>query len=57
MIVVYLLEIVVILVMRFVLAAENKRRDRVQGFDERDLDATALEDLTDKENMNFRYVY
>lgn len=41
---------------------ENKRRDRVQslqegGLEGRNLDATAFGDLTDRENLNFRYIY
>ncbi|EFW99123.1 major facilitator superfamily transporter allantoate [Grosmannia clavigera kw1407] len=57
MVAVLLLETVMILILRFALAAENRRRDRLQGPERRNLDATAFEDLTDKENMNFRYVY
>jgi hypothetical protein len=36
---------------------ENARRDKLQGHGARDLDATAFGDLTDRENMNFRYIY
>ena len=68
MIVSHLMEICVILLLRFLLQRENARRDRVQGvgkwaqgedtaLTERDLDATAFGDLTDKENLNFRYIY
>ena len=68
MIVSHLLEICVILVLRFLLQRENARRDKVQGVGkwatgeddsaaERDLNATAFGDLTDKENLNFRYIY
>lgn len=69
MIVCHLLEVVLILVLRFLLSRENKRRDRIQGVDSsgvvmvddfearRDLDATAFGDLTDRENLNFRYIY
>lgn len=63
MIVVLILEIGVVIALRFLLSTENKRRDRLQGIDEthhqerRDLDATAFEDMTDKENINFRYIY
>jgi hypothetical protein len=62
MIVSHLIEAVLILTLRFILARENKRRDRIQsamegGLEGRDLDATAFGDLTDKENMNFRYIY
>ncbi|GAB7364160.1 hypothetical protein MBLNU230_g4711t1 [Neophaeotheca triangularis] len=62
MIVSHLIEVVVILILRFHLARENKRRDRVQsmqegGLEGRDLDATAFSDMTDRENLNFRYIY
>lgn len=63
MIVVLILEIGIAVVLRFLLSAENKRRDRLQGIDQthhherRDLDATAFEDMTDRENLNFRYIY
>lgn len=41
---------------------ENARRDKIQseqegGLEGRDLDATAFVDLTDRENLNFRYIY
>jgi len=62
MIVSHLIEAVLILTLRFILARENKRRDKIQsamegGLEGRDLDATAFGDLTDKENLNFRYIY
>ena len=68
MIVSHLLEICVILLLRFLLQRENARRDKIQGVGKwatreddsvalRDLDATAFGDLTDKENLNFRYIY
>ncbi|KAI9035728.1 MFS general substrate transporter [Aspergillus affinis] len=67
MIVSHLLEIVVVFVLRFLLARENKERDKLQGIDgvnvlerelhEQDVDASAFGDLTDKENLNFRYIY
>ncbi|KAF2719980.1 MFS general substrate transporter [Polychaeton citri CBS 116435] len=62
MIVSHLIEVCVILVLRFILAAENKRRDRIQsqmegGLGGRDLEATAFSDMTDRENLNFRYIY
>jgi len=61
----HLLEVVVILSLRFLLARENKRRDKVQGVSaaethemkaerERERDATAFSDMTDRENLNFR---
>lgn len=68
MIVSHLIEICIVLTLRFLLKHENARRDRLQGVGkwaraeadgaaERDLDATAFGDLTDKENLNFRYIY
>jgi len=68
MIVSHLLEVVVILTLRFLLARENKRRDVVQGVSEgetevlkmereRERDLTAFSDMTDRENLNFRYIY
>ncbi|CAO1599916.1 hypothetical protein XANCAGTX0491_003623 [Xanthoria calcicola] len=61
MIVSHLMEVVVILTLWVLLARENKRRDRVQGekdggLEGRDLDATAFSDMTDRENLNFRYI-
>ncbi|KAI4165222.1 MAG: hypothetical protein LQ342_001090 [Letrouitia transgressa] len=58
----HLAEVVLILTFWFLLSKENKRRDRVQsemegGLAGRDLDATAFSDLTDRENLNFRYIY
>ncbi|KAK1055562.1 hypothetical protein LTR74_015586 [Friedmanniomyces endolithicus] len=62
MIVSHLTEVVIILILRFHLSRENKRRDRIQsqmegGLEGRDLDATAFSDMTDRENLNFRYLY
>jgi hypothetical protein len=62
MIVSHLIEAALILTLRFILSRENKRRDALQGAMEgglegRDLDATAFGDLTDGENLNFRYIY
>ncbi|KAJ3957521.1 hypothetical protein N0V92_005917 [Colletotrichum tropicale] len=58
MIVAHLLEVVIVIALRFLLKWENERRDRSQGeVAEVDLDATAFGDLTDQENMNFRYIY
>ncbi|CAJ2513865.1 Uu.00g019840.m01.CDS01 [Anthostomella pinea] len=62
MIVSHLIEVCVILLLRFILARENRRRDRIQsqmegGLEGRDLDATAFSDMTDRENLNFRYIY
>lgn len=62
MIVSHLIEVVVIIALRVLLSRENKRRDRIQsqlpgGLEGRDLDATAFSDMTDMENLNFRYIY
>ncbi|KAI8262645.1 putative transporter [Colletotrichum sp. SAR11_239] len=58
MIVAHLLEAVIVIALRLLLKWENERRDRAQGeVAEVDLDATAFGDLTDQENMNFRYIY
>lgn len=63
MIVSHLIEFCLILLLRFLLAWENRRRDRIVeqmegGLEGRDLDATAFSDMTDRENeINFRYIY
>jgi MFS family permease len=84
MIVSHLLEICVVLVLRFLLKRENERRDRLQKVGKwvevsadgdgvvhpdneeatseqvernRKLNLTAFGDLTDRENLNFRYIY
>lgn len=62
MIVSHLLEVVIIGTLWFLLRRENHRRDEVQaamegGLEGRDLDSTAFADLTDRENLNFRYIY
>lgn len=62
MIVCHFLEIASALLFWVVMAAENRRRDKLQaqqegGLDARNLDATAFGDLTDRENLNFRYIY
>lgn len=61
MIVVLLIEVASVILMRFLLMWENKRRDELQATGpsrtQRDLDATAFEDMTDRENLNFRYIY
>lgn len=54
----HLMKIVVILTLWFLLARENKRRDRIQGekdrgLEGRDLDATAFSDMTDQENLKY----
>jgi len=68
MIVSHLLEVAVILLLRLLLSKENKRRDCMQGVNdgesvearinrEREADRTAFSDMTDRENLNFRYIY
>ncbi|KAE8374237.1 heterokaryon incompatibility protein-domain-containing protein [Aspergillus bertholletiae] len=62
MIVSHLLEAVLISILGLLLRWENKKRDKMQsrmegGLEGRDLDATAFLDLTDRENLNFRYIY
>ncbi|KAK4498815.1 hypothetical protein PRZ48_009325 [Zasmidium cellare] len=62
MIVSHLIEFVLILILRVLLKWENDKRDRIQsrqegGLEGRDLDGTAFGDLTDRENLNFRYIY
>jgi len=57
----HMVEIAAVLLMRFVLQWENRRRDRLYGpvtlVDEGDASTTAFGDLTDMENKNFRYMY
>lgn len=58
MIVSHLIEVVLIVALGFLLRWENQRRDRIQsqmegGLEERDLDATAFLDLTDRENLKY----
>ena len=69
MIVSHLCEAVIICVLWWLLRRENKRRDRIQGHEgltadqllekrkAEGYDQTAFEDLTDRENLNFRYIY
>lgn len=62
MIVSHLIEVCVIIALRVLLSRENKKRDRIQsempgGLEGRDLDATAFSDMTDGENLNFRFIY
>ncbi|KEF59415.1 uncharacterized protein A1O9_04259 [Exophiala aquamarina CBS 119918] len=62
MIVSHLIEVCIIVTFWVLMKAENHRRDKVQaqeagGLEGRDLDATAFGDLTDRENLNFRYIY
>ncbi|OGM50377.1 MFS allantoate transporter [Aspergillus bombycis] len=66
MIVSHFVEIVLVVLLRAALAWENRRRDRLQGIGpggegeearQWEMDRTAFSDLTDKENLNFRYVY
>ncbi|PMD62332.1 putative MFS allantoate transporter [Hyaloscypha bicolor E] len=69
MIFAHLLEVAIVFVLRFLLKRNNGKRDAMQGIDrsqtdreileeyERDLDSSAFGDLTDRENLNFRYIY
>ncbi|KAL1974725.1 hypothetical protein VTN31DRAFT_4929 [Thermomyces dupontii] len=62
MIVSHLIEAFLITTLGLLLRWENKKRDKIQsqmegGLEGRDLDATAFLDLTDRENLNFRYIY
>lgn len=62
MIVSHLVEACIVIALRLMLSMENKRRDRIQsqqegGLEGRDLDSTAFSDMTDRENLNFRYIY
>lgn len=69
MIFAHLLEVVIVFALRFLLKRDNGKRDVMQGIDrshadreileeyERDLDSSAFGDLTDRENLNFRYIY
>lgn len=62
MIVSHLIEVFLIITFWFILRRENRRRDKLQsamegGLEGRDLDITAFADMTDKENLNFRYIY
>lgn len=52
----YCLVIVLAITLMFILRGENMRRERLQ-LDEKEAEKTAFEDLTDKENPHFRYVY
>lgn len=52
----YCLVIVLAITLIFILRGENRRRERLE-LDEREAERTAFEDLTDKENPHFRYVY
>lgn len=58
----HLIEVLIIVLFWVLLRRENIRRDKIQsaadgGLESRDLDATAFADLTDRENLNFRYIY
>ncbi|PYH36335.1 MFS allantoate transporter [Aspergillus neoniger CBS 115656] len=66
MVVANFIEIALIVVLRVVLAWENRRRDKMRMREDGDGagvsagdedDVVAFGDLTDKENLNFRYVY
>ncbi|KAI0170135.1 putative MFS allantoate transporter [Pestalotiopsis sp. NC0098] len=62
MIVSHLLEVCIISTFWILMSRENRRRDKIQsemdgGLQGRDLDSTAFADMTDRENLNFRYIY
>ncbi|OKL62251.1 hypothetical protein UA08_02210 [Talaromyces atroroseus] len=61
MVVSHLLEVICVALLWVHLRSENKRRDEIQGIDENTSVSThyvgTLEDMTDKENRNFRYVF
>jgi hypothetical protein len=64
MIVSHLLEILVVVFLWILLSRENRRRDNLQDAIEPqsggvylNLDLSALGDLTDKENLDFRHVF
>ncbi|KAJ9615702.1 hypothetical protein H2200_001778 [Cladophialophora chaetospira] len=52
----YTLVIVLATVLYVMLRRENARRDRL-NLEEKDAERVAFDDLTDKENLHFRYVY
>ena len=52
----YCLVIVLAISLLFMLRNENIRRERLQ-LDEKEAERTAFDDLTDKKNPHFRYVY
>lgn len=52
----YCLVIVLAISLFFMLRNENLRRERLQ-LDEKEAERTAFDDLTDKKNPHFRYVY
>ena len=61
MIVSHILEVICVVLLWLYLRNENKKRDATQnisggGFDPKHC-VQALEDITDKENLNFRYVF
>ena len=57
----YSLLVIVILYLRWYLVRQNKKRDELAAAGVREANDSklvhAFEDLTDKENPNFRYVY
>lgn len=55
-IVCYALLIVISMVLYFILRRENARRDSLQ-LDKEEGDRIAFDDLTDKQNLHFRYAY
>ncbi|EHY53693.1 hypothetical protein HRR80_002293 [Exophiala dermatitidis] len=52
----YVLVIVLAVALSFLLRSENQKRDKL-SLDEKEAERVAFDDLTDKENLYFRYVY
>ncbi len=52
----YCIVIVLAVTLYFILRAENKRRDALPSLNEEERDRSAFRDMTDKENLYFRYV-
>lgn len=53
----YVLLLIVIVTLRWHLKRQNRRKDRAQGGQQDLAFVHAFEDRTDRENINFRYVY
>jgi hypothetical protein len=56
MVVSHLLEVFCVALLWWYLRSENKRRDESQGITNEHCVGT-LEDMSDKENLNFRYIF
>ena len=53
----YVLLIIVIVTLRWHLTRQNRLKEQLQGGDVDESYVHAFEDLTDRENPNFRYIY